>query len=110
VNNGAVYVATDIGGVYAFDANSGAVRWSIHLPSDDAVSYSDQNKVLPAYANGVVYVGTNRGTLYALDAADGSIRWTFAVKRSVVATPVVANDMVFVLTADGYLHAIAEQA
>ena len=83
----------------------------------------------PATAGGVVYVGANNisqfgpttdwGHLYALDAATGMELWRYltgrrtAVSRSnaprtgyVNTSPVAAEGVVYVGSADGYLHAV----
>ena len=57
VANGVVYVGSQDGKVYAFDASTGAVLWSYE--TGDRVTSS------PAVANGVVYVGSQDGKVYA---------------------------------------------
>src|SRR5438046_2810818 len=61
VADGIVYVGSNDGGVYAFDATSGAPVWK--SPTGGPVFSS------PAVANGVLFAVSNDGYLYAFDAA-----------------------------------------
>jgi outer membrane protein assembly factor BamB len=65
--SGSVFVGSLRGAVYAFDARTGAVRWTAKL--DLAMDSS------PAIANGVVYIGGGTNT-YALDSGTGAVLWT----------------------------------
>jgi outer membrane protein assembly factor BamB len=115
VANGVVYVPAS-GMLYAFDAAgitncSGTPRtcsplWTATM--DGAVASS------PAVANGVAYVSTAYGNLYAFDAA-GVINCSGAPKTCTpllqaltdgyVASPVVANGVVYFASFDGKLKA-----
>jgi outer membrane protein assembly factor BamB len=54
--------------VDAFDATTGALRWT--FPTSTSVTAS------PAVSGGVVYAGDYDGTLYAIDEASGSLLWS----------------------------------
>jgi len=58
VANGVVYVGSQDGKLYAFDATTGATLWRT-AKTGDVINSS------PAVANGVVYIGSNDGKLYA---------------------------------------------
>jgi outer membrane protein assembly factor BamB len=83
-------IAHDTGGIAAFDANSGAPRWSKtlsgqcgHVPLRPAAQSAAPQRPLagaawvgaPVALNGVVYVWVEC-TIYALDASTGAQRWT----------------------------------
>ncbi|MBM3315669.1 hypothetical protein FJY71_07540, partial [candidate division WOR-3 bacterium] len=81
-SDGAVYVASELGYVYALNAD-GTRRWRAELP--------DRILSTPALgADGVVYVGTEH-YLYALKP-DGSVRWRFAAAGPVDAGPALSDD------------------
>ncbi len=89
VANGAVYVGSKDGNVYAVDARTGVEQW--HVTTGKAVYAS------PAVVDGVVYIGSTDGFLYALDATTGEQRWrleTGVVQRS---APAVVGDVVYVV-------------
>jgi outer membrane protein assembly factor BamB len=116
VANGVVYVGSDDGLLYAFDAAGGtgcsgspttcAPLWTADI---GAVSSS------PAIVNGVVYVGSKDGRLYALDAAgitncSGTPTtctplWTAKTGNSIESSPVVANNTVFIGSDDHKVYA-----
>jgi outer membrane protein assembly factor BamB len=102
VVNGVVYVGSEDGKLYAFDATGGALQWTATTggPVDSS----------PAVVNGVVYVGSGDGNLYAFDAAGSagcsgtpktcSPLWTAPTGSPVFSSPAVANEVVYV--ASGY--------
>lgn len=93
-DQGTVYVGTDAGTVYAVDAATGAIEWSVGLGS--AVVDS------PALANGHLYVPTEGDGLVVLDAATGAPTWTGSTEgHAVTQQPAVAGDVVYVGTAGG---------
>jgi outer membrane protein assembly factor BamB len=65
---------------YAFDAATGAVRWTFH--ANGPISGS------ATVVNGVVYFATLAGRTYGLDARTGRLRWSFHDGRY---SPVVAD-------------------
>ncbi len=93
---------------YAFNATTGAVRWT-------AIGSSAFVRSSPGVANGVVFVGSGDGNLYAFDAA-GSIDcsgtptscsplWAGTTGDAVESSPAIANGMVYVGSDDGKLYA-----
>jgi outer membrane protein assembly factor BamB len=97
VVGGVVYVGSDAGKVYAFDAQTGARRW--------ATTTGDIVRSSPAVVGDVVYVGSDDGNLYALDAATGTPRWTATIGSRVVSSPAVVNGTVYVGADDGVVRA-----
>ena len=78
-----------IDGVFsAFDARTGAHRWSRKLQGSiygSAAAWKHH-----------VYVGTTSGRFYALDAEDGNVRWRFDLDGKVLGSPTVTNGRVYV--------------
>jgi outer membrane protein assembly factor BamB len=82
VANGIVYVGSNDEKLYAFDAGTGAVKWS--ATTDGAIASS------PVVSNGTVYVGSHDKSLYAFDAASGSLKWRTPTNGSIdVSSPIV---------------------
>ncbi len=130
IAKGVVYVCSDNGYVYAFNASDGAYLWS-----RQAGVFSDTQPVID---NGVLYVDSQNGfyalnardgsvrwktstalysifiaagtlygssgnTLYALNASDGSVRWQFQNDGELgTTTPAVANGLVYITSSDSY--------
>jgi outer membrane protein assembly factor BamB len=89
VVNGIVYVGS-VPGVYALDANTGALVWNYSTNC----GYSDWSS--PAVANGIVYIGCGiNNNLSALDAKTGKLLWSVPTDSQVSSSPTVANGMVY---------------
>lgn len=86
------------GGVYAFDAATGAEGWTIDTGED--------TNAAPVVVANVVYVASQEGSIRALDAATGAAFWKFDLDGAVEWGPSVADDMLFVGTDAGTLYAI----
>lgn len=86
---GCVYTATDLGNVYALNADTGKVLWSQELGEGSQGSSTFEGAGIvgsPAVADGLVYVGATTpkaSVLSALDQATGKVVW----KRVVDADP-----------------------
>ena len=111
VANRIVVVGGSDGHVYGLDARSGVRRW--RTPTGGRVRSS------PAIANGVAYVGSFDGRVYAIDVVSGRVRWRFDTqgttldsrsfgydRRSVQASPAIADGVVYVGGRDGRSYAI----
>jgi eukaryotic-like serine/threonine-protein kinase len=100
VDNGVVYVGGGDNHIYAFDAQTGATRWTFNPNGQIGSS--------PTVANGVVYNTANVGHVYALDGTSGAVLWNFQVGAGdgVGQTPAVANGVVYFVTVDGIAYAL----
>lgn len=67
--NGAVYLGSGDGNVYALDAKSGHLIWKVK--TGDVVHAS------PAVDGGTIYIGSWDSNFYALDAKTGAEKWRF---------------------------------
>jgi outer membrane protein assembly factor BamB len=65
VVNGAVYVGSNDGNVYALNASTGSKLWSYK-------THGEVTNSSPAVGNGVVYVGSDDYNVYALNAKTGA--------------------------------------
>jgi serine/threonine protein kinase/outer membrane protein assembly factor BamB len=98
VVGGLVYIGSNDGKVYAFDATTGHTRW--------VGSTGGLNLASPAVVNGVAYVGALDQKLYAFDALSGKVRWIApALGSAISSSPTVANDAIYVGTEDGRVRA-----
>lgn len=88
VANGIVYVGSDDGNLYAFNATSSALIWS--YTTGKSISSS------PTVANGVVYVGSLDDKVYAFDATTGALVWNYTTNAFVDSSPAVAGGIVYV--------------
>ena len=98
IGHGMVYAATDKGGVFAIDADTGERLWSTDL----GMSISSD----PVVAGETLLVGTLDGTLYGLDAFTGQQLMTFKTDGEITASPVVVGDTMYVTSRDGNLYAV----
>jgi outer membrane protein assembly factor BamB len=103
VNNGRIYVG----------AYSGEVVWI----STDGLSMSKSPFEVPgeeivgsiAIAGETLYFGSSGGTLYAL-TLDLEEKWRFETKGEIWSTPVVADNVVYVASADHNLYALDSES
>lgn len=104
--DGAIYILTTSGGVYAYEERDGAQRWSARI--DDSASLGP----LTPYASGptpdgaTVYIGSFDHNVYALNTNDGSIKWKTRTNGAVISTPDVAAGVVYVGSSDHYVYAL----
>jgi eukaryotic-like serine/threonine-protein kinase len=88
VDGGVVYIGSNDGNLYAFDAATGAQRW--RYPTQGAVTSS------PRIAEGTLFVGGQDGFLHAVDARTGERRWATDTGGSVHSSPAIAGNLVTV--------------
>ncbi len=104
--DGVVYVAFN-SNLYAFDAETGILRWPAPIPAPPGFHY-----LSPAVANGIVYVGSQDnkssdpegGNLYAFDVNSEKQLWT-APAGNIESSPTIANGVVYVGSNNGNLYA-----
>lgn len=98
VADGTVYVGSQDGSLYAWNAGNGKLRWS--YPTGGAVNSS------PAVANGRVFVLSSGGVFYALNSATGALLWKRSIGADSDSSPVAGPSDVYVGTNhDGDLYA-----
>lgn len=97
VANGLVYVGSNDGKLYAFDALTGQQRWAVAAGNNISSS--------PAVVNGIIYIGSADNNLYAFDALTGQKKWASATGSYVTSSPVVVNGIVYVGSWNNSLYA-----
>lgn len=97
VYGGTVYAGGTDGKLYAFDRNTGKLRWS----------YSTGGEILccPAVNESGVYFGSDDCTMYAVDH-NGKLRWSFKTKRPVYSSPVITGKILVFGSNDPALYAL----
>ena len=120
VSGSTVYVGSDDGKLYAFDATGSDADCSGTPRVCDPLWTATTNGAVrssPAVANGVVYVGSDDGNVYAYDAR-GQVNcsaqsktctplWSASTGGAVKSSPAVANGFLYVGSDDGKLYAFA---
>lgn len=100
VANSLVYVGSEDGKFYAFDATCHSTCQPLWLyQTDDKIESS------PAVSNGVVYVGSFDGKLYAFDATCRTAcqpLWSYQTGNGIFSSPAVANSLVYVGSGAGF--------
>ncbi|HSS81386.1 MAG TPA: PQQ-binding-like beta-propeller repeat protein [Gaiellaceae bacterium] len=100
VASGAVYVGSNDGKLYSFDAATGAFRWS----------YQTGARIFSSPAvgtGGIVYVGSADGSVYALRTSNGSVLWSRTTGGIVDSSPAVSGGVVYINSEDGVLRALS---
>jgi outer membrane protein assembly factor BamB len=90
VGGQAVYVGSNDGRLYAFEASSGGRLWPYGIPTQGAVEST------PSLADGRIFFGSGDGRVYALDAETGGQYWRFSTPDAVYAAPLVLDDQIIV--------------
>ena len=105
VGGGQVYAMDTLGVVRAFDAQTGAERWSagFQIKGDGANSVYGGGA---SYDNGKLYVTTGMGEVAALDAKNGAVLWKVKPAGPLRGSPTVAYNSVFVMTMDNQLWSL----
>jgi outer membrane protein assembly factor BamB len=98
---GRIYAVNREGTLYAIDALTGDVVWSIKLPGDYDVHSA------PTVLNGHIYTSRSSSTLYAVRATDGQVLWSAMVENGWQSSPAVSSDTVYACYLCNNTYAIA---
>jgi len=93
-----VYCGCNDGKIYAFESETGDLKWTYNTDADIRSS--------PAIHNNVLYVGSNDKNLYAIDAKNGKEKWSYETKGAIVSSPSVYDDIVYFGSWDNHLYAV----
>jgi len=100
-----VAVGTD-GAVNAFDAASGARRWTYQMKVDNKLESSAFGGGA-SYSNGRVYATNGIGEVAAIDAQTGAEIWKVRPAGPLRGSPTIAFNAVFVMTQDNQIISLA---
>jgi len=101
-DSGVVYSGSKDGMFFAIDATDGTVLWSY-----DTGSRGDSGVFSTAVATGqVLYWGGGDGNLRALNQSNGAAVWLRTIGPPLIASPAMANGVLFVGDLAGVVHAI----
>jgi outer membrane protein assembly factor BamB len=105
-HDGALYVGSSDGLLYALDAKTGATRWQSRIGG--AVTST------PAVDDAAVYATSRDGVLHAIDTRTGRERWSHRFGADLghldywdyyLSSPVLADGTLFVGSGDGHVYA-----
>jgi outer membrane protein assembly factor BamB len=96
-----LYVGTMSGEVLAIRWKKGEVLWRFEAPKAKQPFYASA-----AVTDNLVIVGSRDKRVYALHRQSGKEAWSFATKKKVDGSPVVAGQRVYVGSSDGNLYVL----
>jgi outer membrane protein assembly factor BamB len=97
---GRVFVGSSDRGLYALQADDGAVIWRF-----ETLGFVQSAPLYDAEED-VVYFGSNDGALYKVAARTGQLLWRFMTNAEVSRRPIVSGDLVYVANANDTLLAL----
>jgi outer membrane protein assembly factor BamB len=105
IGGGKLFVIDTDGVVHAYDAATGAARWthSFKITGDGASSVFGGGA---SYDSGHVYITTGVGEVASLDAETGAEQWKVKPAGPLRGSPTVAFNAVYVMTQDNKIHAL----
>src|SRR5690606_2983999 len=108
VGGGSLFVVDTAGDVHAFDAATGARRWTHRIEVERDLRDSTFGGGA-SYADGRVYATNGAGDVVALDARTGSEPWRVRPAGPLRGAPTIAFNTVYVMTQDNQIHALSAQ-
>ncbi|SFR41986.1 Outer membrane protein assembly factor BamB, contains PQQ-like beta-propeller repeat [Yoonia tamlensis] len=105
----AVYLINDVNELVRLDANSGDPVWRIDLPNFTSERTARQRRVHahygPVLAGGRLIVASSDGLIRQFDPASGALIGTLEFPGGAASAPVIAGQVLYVVSKDGKLHA-----
>ena len=99
-----VYVGSDNGKIFAFNAATGNEIWSKQTNSTPTSSNTMHSS--PAVVNNVVYIGNENGNVSALNATNGAFIWNKTTGGYIQSSPAVVGNVVYIGSSDGNIYAL----
>jgi outer membrane protein assembly factor BamB len=106
IGDGTLFVEDSEGVVHAFDAQTGATRWT-HTAEVDGKSRPSNFGGGVSYDSGRVYVTNGVGEVLALDASNGNEVWKVKPGGPLRGSPTIAFGSVYVMTQDNQIFALS---
>ncbi len=82
----------------ALDTVTGSTRWVAALGVDMTAA--------PTVAGASVLIGTKDGVVVGLEAHTGEVLWECKTAGSIIGSPIVVGDTMYVVSFDGALYAV----
>lgn len=98
VANGTAFLGTYAGKLYAWDAATGAERWSFQ--TDGPIGHS------VAVADGAVFCASVDGKLRSIDVATGKLNWEYLTSSGFWTAPLINGKTVYLGSRGGVFHAV----
>lgn len=108
IGGGSLFAVDTAGVVHAFDAATGARRWSHQIE----VERDLRNAVFgggASFFDGRVYATNGAGDVVALDAQTGAEIWRVRPAGPLRGAPTIAFNTVYVMTQDNQIHALSTE-
>ena len=106
---GSVFLVNDEARLVRLDAETGEVIWSVEMPYFTKDKAKKRKAIFahygPVLAGGRIIVVSSDGMLRSFDPADGSLTYTTEIPGGASAQPAVAGGVLYVVGANGQLHA-----
>lgn len=106
IGGGLLYVADTQGVVHAFDAATGARKWTFKVEVEKDLSSSNFGGGV-TFSDGKLFVAAGAGDVVALDAQTGAQLWRVKPAGPLRGSPTVAFNAVYVMTQDNQIHALS---
>jgi outer membrane protein assembly factor BamB len=101
--NGALYLFSQTGHLYAYDLKTRQPRWSDPV---ETPAFLLDHASGAAIDGDSAYIGSIDYNFYALSVTDGTVRWKAPARGKFISTPSVANGIVYVGSNDNYVYAL----
>ena len=106
VGGGSLFAVDTAGDVHAFDAQTGARRWSHRIEVERDFRDATFGGGV-SFFDGKVYATNGAGDVVALDASTGAEIWRVKPAGPLRGAPTVAFNTVYVMTQDNQIHALS---
>lgn len=105
IANGTLYTLDSGSSVRAYGTENGKKLWDIDVAPE--AERGDATGGGLTLADGKLFVATGYGEVLALNPADGAVLWRKSVQTPLRSAPAAGGGMVFVVSIDNRLHALA---
>lgn len=102
-----IFLMSDDARLVCIARGTGKIRWISQLPAwrNQKSKKGPINWVGPILAGDRLWVGNSRGALVSVSPKDGSVGATIEVKGTISLSPIVANNMLYILSDKGEISA-----
>ena len=102
-----VVFSNSIGDITAADIETGLIIWQLPTQSSSIINETYNFKISKLVSDGSsIYFSNNKNEFYSIDLKNGIINWKNEISSNI--TPVITGNLIFTVSEDGYLLAIAK--